>query len=234
MFDAARARGYTTDIMGYYFPYGRIFDDQLNYSFSRPYVSRGRSFLEKMVITTAANLTNMPDESCRRIHWRLHRHAFSRHTYDMTREILEEILWLAEESPRDTLAFIHVPVPHWPFVFDADDSYRASQRSEGDGWGSADEAGYMRQLAFTDRMHGQILDAHRHSGKLDGSSIVLTSGHGAKIREWSDPDLHRVPFLVKVPGQNGSHVIETPTQNNALADHHSHAGLSRQAVGWTR
>jgi hypothetical protein len=112
-------------------------------------------------------------------------------------------------NPNVDLAFIHLPFPHAPALFDRKTSQFVPELR-----------GYTDNLALTDHVLGQIRNAMEQSGQWDRSTIVVSSDHPWRINKWklaarsnkfyiSDNDRaltgeiedHRIPFFLKMPDQ---------------------------------
>ena len=136
--------------------------------------------------------------------------AYSRNWYRLNLEFEAEVLWVASRWPRNTLALIHWPLPHHPFVFNVDGSYFGHHG--GDHRGPNDDAGYRRHLAYLDVVLGRVFDAMERADHLEDALLILTADHG----HWADEDKQHVPLLVKLPGQSRSHVVTQPIATNRL------------------
>jgi hypothetical protein len=111
-------------------------------------------------------------------------------------------------SPGD-FAVLHLPIPHHPYVFDADGGWSP--------FGQLDPAGYPGQLQYADRLFGKWLAAIRDAGWWEASWVVVLSDHGPHHRDYRglvDGKRH-VPLLVKAPGQTVRRDVENPIR---LAD----------------
>lgn len=110
-------------------------------------------------------------------------------------------------SPGD-FALLHLPVPHYPFVFDARGTFhpRLPQTA----------ASYRGQLVHADALFGRWMDALRASGLWDGAWVLVTSDHGLHSVDWSRAparhDTFRVPLWVKAPGQRAQALRADPVR----------------------
>ncbi len=201
IFGLARSQGYGTSLTGWYLPYAALLGDDLD---------RCRVYLQEVKRSGAlrlwdllwANLQFLPDPLSRAAWRSLNARAFSERWLELNRIIQADAQHLARSSPRNTLAVIHYPLPHAPFIFEADGSYRGpfpGFRLEGA------LADYERHLRYLDEVLGRFIDSLQVSGRFDSALVVVTSDHG-----WQrDPDagartqagLRSVPLLVKWPGQ---------------------------------
>lgn len=137
--------------------------------------------------------------------------------------------WIAEQKEQEGPFFLYVPFnsPHAPIV--PTEAYR----------GKSDAGGYGDFMHMTDAMAGLVLDALKENGLEENTLVIFTSDNGAeryaydRIRNfdhWSSAPLrglkrdiyeggHRVPFLVRWPGQveSGSVRDELTSQVDILA-----------------
>jgi hypothetical protein len=99
-------------------------------------------------------------------------------------------------DPRLALALLHYPVPHGPFIWDR---RRRVFRLDG-------TATYADNLALADLALGELRVALEESGLATTTALVVTSDHwrravgGVHGPHVGNP-LHRVPLLVRLPGQ---------------------------------
>ena len=135
----------------------------------------------------------------------LSRTAFSAHWEKINRALQRETLGLIQQSPPNQFAFIHLPLPHCPWVFNPDGTYRGPYRGERM---SHDVEGYRRHLAYLDVVLGQFFAEMKRAGKFDDALIILTSDHSWRLDYTFDgqlqdgPDLRHVPLFIKLPGQH--------------------------------
>jgi sulfatase-like protein len=84
----------------------------------------------------------------------------------------------------------HFSVPHIPFVFDANGynppAHPFLQNREN----------YIKQLTYTDRVFGQVLDKIKNTEKNDGSITMVSSDHGYRILLKRE-DWNKVPLLIR-------------------------------------
>jgi hypothetical protein len=130
-------------------------------------------------------------------------------------------------SPRPTLNFLHVLLPHHPWRYlPSGREYANATLIPGisdDVWGSDPvlvEQAYQRhllQVGFVDGLLGQLVARLRKTRLYDRSLVVVTADHGVSFR----PDEHRrrfteeniaelglVPLFVKAPGQSEGRLVD--------------------------
>ncbi|MBA3260742.1 MAG: sulfatase-like hydrolase/transferase [Gemmatimonadales bacterium] len=202
LFRSAGSRDYRTALVGWYLPYAGLVGDDLDFCRAYPQVVKRRG-AARLWDLLWANLQFLPDPASQAL-WRAQfAGAFSDNWFALEGLIEAEALQVARTSPPNTLAFFHFPVPHAPFIFNPDGSYRGAfpgHRMEGT------VADQHRHFQYLDTVLGRFLDTLRSSGKLDSALVVVTSDHSWKL----DPNpearaLERVrwvPLLIKWPGQD--------------------------------
>lgn len=103
------------------------------------------------------------------------------------------------------LVLLHLPVPHPPGIYDR----RLSQMS------TSRNASYLDNLVLADRTLGQIRYAMQHAGVWDRTTLIVSGDHGLRgflhatdlhvnkedLLTFDGPMDHRVPFLLKLAGQ---------------------------------
>lgn len=133
--------------------------------------------------------------------------------------VLNGVVDRATKSDRPTLHFVHVLMPHRPWVLAPD--MRISDPQVGDGRPVEDVDSrrdryqvHLAQYAAVDSMIGDMVAAMKKSGNWNRTMIVVTADHGLTFepglthREKIDvshpesfDDIYRVPLFVKYPDQ---------------------------------
>ncbi len=213
LFDRAHRHGYSTGLIGFYFPYPRIFEHELDYYYSTSMGTEGKDFGSKVLKAVVYNLRYLNDPISQRIDRSLIRRLHSRNQFEWGNTLVDETLWFLERSTSSTFAFFHMPFPHWPYVFNPDGSYFGHEGR--DYRGPRDERGYQRGLQHLDGVIGKIVDQLQSAGWFENSLLILTADHASSF-ESQEARIH-VPLIIKLPGQQRSHVIDAPIRNNQLA-----------------
>lgn len=135
-------------------------------------------------------------------------------------------------SPRAGLYFLHVALPHTPYVYlpsgkrYAVDLRVLRGRDDGGLWADAMAARqsnqrYLLQLGYTDRALALILSTLKRSGIYDRALVVVTADHGVSFRlggKRRSPapenldDISFVPLFVKLPGQQRGRIDDAPAR----------------------
>ena len=107
------------------------------------------------------------------------------------RETVAEAMRKSADPALD-LVFLHLPVPHDPFFYDA--------RTGQDAVHPDPVMGYLDHLELGDRVLGQIRRAMNESGVAAWTTLVVSSDHWNRMADQLDGKMdHRVPFLVNFP-----------------------------------
>jgi hypothetical protein len=161
--------------------------------------------------------------------------AFLESAHERTRsrlELFRDFLSSLRTDRRPFLAYSHLMLPHIPWEY-----LPSGKRYQGDTgevpgfetvrWGDdpflVDQAHqrYLLQLAFTDRLLGELLARLRATGLYDRVLLIVLADHGASFRPgdrrraFTDTNLEDVafaPLFVKTPGQKAGRIEETPVQ----------------------
>ncbi|MEO3770270.1 sulfatase-like hydrolase/transferase [Micromonospora sp. B9E7] len=136
-------------------------------------------------------------------------------------------------TPRPTLHFLHLLMPHSPWAYlPSGARYDAPEDlpNDGAGWVDLARQRHLAQLGYTDRLIGETLRTLRASGLYDQSLVVVTADHGVSFRPGAQGrgmdaikaaagEVAWVPMFVKEPRQqtgrvddrNWEHVDLLPT-----------------------
>ncbi|MGA4728624.1 sulfatase-like hydrolase/transferase [Micromonospora taraxaci] len=136
-------------------------------------------------------------------------------------------------TPRPTLHFLHLLMPHSPWAYlPSGARYDAPEDlpNDGAGWVDLARQRHLAQLGYTDRLLGETLRTLRASGLYDQSLLVVTADHGVSFRPGAQGrgmdaikaaagEVAWVPMFVKEPRQqtgrvddrNWEHVDLLPT-----------------------
>jgi hypothetical protein len=150
---------------------------------------------------------------------------------DRRRMVLE---WIAQidRQPRPVLHFLHVLLPHEPYVYLPTGQLG---RPGGEPLG-LEEFGvwsddrrlvslayqqHLLQLQFVDRLLGLVVDRLKAVGLYDEALLVVVADHGAAFRPqrpFKQPvdstlaEIGAIPFFVKGPGVRGARIDDQPLQ----------------------
>ncbi|MFF0253322.1 sulfatase-like hydrolase/transferase [Micromonospora zamorensis] len=136
-------------------------------------------------------------------------------------------------TPRPTLHFLHLLMPHSPWAYlPSGARYDAPEDlpNDGAGWVDLARQRHLAQLGYTDRLIGETLRTLRASGLYDQALVVVTADHGVSFRPGAQGrgmdaikaaagEVAWVPMFVKEPRQqtgrvddrNWEHVDLLPT-----------------------
>ena len=128
-------------------------------------------------------------------------------------------------SDQPTLYFLHVVLPHQPFMF-TEDGGLYSGPSVGADWRGEwdvvlDTERFSMQMQFTDALIGGVLDQARGAGVYDDAMVIVMADHGASVGtsteyRWYDgtnaADLMLTPLLIKAPRQRAGSISDARFQ----------------------
>jgi hypothetical protein len=108
------------------------------------------------------------------------------------------------------LVFLHLSVPHYPGIYN---------RKEGrlDPALASIAEGYAANLALLDRSLGEMQGLLTKSGLAERTYLVLSSDHWWRYCPQATT-AHRIPFIVKVPGETNGRVVGRPINTVVTRD----------------
>lgn len=205
LFQKARAQGYHTCLVGWYLPYQRMLGDPIDYCATSANRQAGDTLIAEMGYAALRNLQYWTDPVSQRFAPGLDARIFAARRKRVHERALDKMLGLMRRGQDGQFAIFHLTVPHFPYIWNADGTYR--------GPGPRDMFGYERHLAYVDLLVGQIVAALREAGTFDSSLLVITSDHASKVdteptmqrgHQWA----RRVPLIVKLPGQTSPSCLD--------------------------
>ena len=213
---AARERGYVTAVLGWGWPVRRTLGPLVDTWHAGQPHRAPECPGERMAAAWLRNLRSCSDPISVHVGDPLRTRQLGRRAVE-TQFLMARARKLIDTCPRNVLAVVHLPVPGWPFLWDADGTYRGPASE-----GPASAEGYRRSLGHQDRIVGQLVQHLKAAGKYDDALLVFTA-----TRSWpGDPEpLHRqadgwmqhVPLLVKLPGQTKGCVVDGPIACHRLS-----------------
>lgn len=213
IFDRLHRLGYRSSVTGFYINYrGLLGADGPDQAWSRSYTYKRSTRPEEVGLMLLQNLQHWTDPLSQALWTPLSTAVYSDSWVTLFRSMRERALASLASEPDNTFLLLHLPLPHAPFVFNADGSFRG--RYQGMRM-SEDTAGYHRHLQYADHVLGEILQTLDSTGRFDQSLVVVTSDHSwrkepdSALTRLPDAGL-RVPLLVKWPGQKTAMVSGEP------------------------
>ena len=201
IFTTPHRNGYFTAIIGFYHPYVDFLGNDADFvkSFSS-YKRLGENFLAVTAYHLFRNfvlysfhffpqITEWAQEVCHN-QYQLRRISI----------IHQQTFSIIENVDKPTFALFHYPIPHKPFVYNQDGPKDIFQIYEG----TVDQ--YVDNMAYLDKIIGEIIFTLRQSGKYESSLIIITSDHSWRndpnaIEDISHPERRHIPLFVKFPNQ---------------------------------
>lgn len=207
LFTKAYEHGANTALVGWYHPYGRMMGGSLTSYFWQPYeLYRQTTFPEAMVQQIKLTVLSVPLAGRCSLFTQMY-------NYDEVKikDRISSFTALIEQSksaaanPELDFIMVHIPVPHPPGFFDA-------AKNEY----SIKGGGYTDNLALADRSFGEMRNKMEQAGVWENTSVIVTSDHWLRSGDWNADD-HRVPFMIKLAGQNDS--VEYDQVFNTIVTH---------------
>ena len=201
LFSELRQLGMESSLVGWYHPYCAIFESQLESCWSAPV--GGRRMLAGQMHDQARSAMSMAPATGAVRNWG---EAHTR-LVDLQRDAALRFI----ADGRSRLVFLHLAVPHWPWIFD-----RTARHEVLLDPARAD--GYLDNLALADSILAQLLQS------VDSrTSVIVTADHAFGKPPWRSegppsltPD-RRVPFIVRLAGQTQPLDYDRPTNTIVLS-----------------
>jgi hypothetical protein len=218
LFSAARAKGYRTYVVGWYHVYDVMLGDVVDFvrctcyydELGEGFGHRALDFLwnsaVKVLGDPISNLLFGGSEMLR-----------NRSLVWQTETLLDYVRAVLDDPrPSGQFALFHLTLPHWPYCYGTD-----GLKPLGHIYDRKEPDLAREQHTYFDKVISELFDRLRATGKLQRSTIVLTSDHNWRF----DPEmpatayvLSRVPLLIRFPGQRSKVVIRSPFSTNRLAE----------------
>jgi len=195
IFSRMRDLGYKSALIGWYHPYCRVLEGPSACVWEEYYHPGARTLGSKNVGSAMRyQLIRMAETIplIVRLGW-VSPIAMQRKQHLFAYKRLMEAAKKFAVDPEMALVFAHLPVPHWPYIYDG-----AHQRFDISG-----PSTYQDNLALADRSLGEIRRAMERAGVWEDTAVLVTSDHWLRDRATGLMD-HRVPFLLKLPKQEHS------------------------------
>jgi hypothetical protein len=224
IFSAYHAAGLNTALVGYYHSYCRVFEGRLNscwwqtYYFGEagnhlPAFTLGEAAIAQIgrvlgvvpfsrYLAPVKRLLNRLGGTAKK-RWQQEIHLYSE-TFEAARRVVGD--------PRYDLVFVHLPVPHTPYIYNRTDGEFLQK-----GSGS-----YFDNLALADRTFGELRAVMEHAGVWQNTDVLVTSDHWYRTpahKAWrygrEDASIghrmdYRVPLLLKLAGQETGITYDRP------------------------
>ncbi len=233
IFTAARAAGFNTAVVGFFHPYCRVLQGSLTRcSWRSSYFFRGAwrhspvfTMPEIMVNQISAVLSAIPAADL----FGLPQSFLARFADIQAKRqelVLQQYFGVFEEAKKVVadqnlgLVLVHLPVPHPPFIYDRFKGQFVANKVRS----------YLDNLVLADRTLGELRRVMEDAGVWESSAVLVTSDHwyrGKRTKSWllqgenfslSTYTDHRVPLLLKLPGQQRGSTYEAPFNTIIIHD----------------
>jgi hypothetical protein len=196
VFASARELGFSTAVAGWYHPYCRIFGKDIDSCDWVPVIDQVNPVRGQMTVAKSMRLWARDALFTVPFAFRIFKERYDSGRREDHIEEYKRVLKSATEICADAelnLIMLHFPVPHHPWIYDRRTGSFSVERT----------ASYFDNLALADRTLGDVRRSLEARGLWDSSTVLVTSDHW-----WREAPLHdgrrdhRVPFLLKLPGEN--------------------------------
>ena len=213
VFSDAVKSGANTGVVGWYHPYCRVLEDDLNSCYVSGDDTAQWSLTQVIVAQWERSLYTLPlfqsfvtssgliDQMPRAVFFREHQAQ----TYS---EVMEHAKSIAADNEFG-MVLIHLPVPHPPGIYDSENRTVTSGRHRS----------YLDNLQLADRALGELRRAMELAGTWDNTTVIITADHYWRVDTWrsagawtpeeqsrlSKKKDHRIPFMIKMAGQKDSY-----------------------------
>lgn len=143
-------------------------------------------------------------------------------------EVFRDFIGQFEKSRRPSLHFLHILLPHSPWVYlpsgkKYDQGWTRTRGLTGEWWGKdrqAVEEGFQRfllQVGFADQLLGELIDRLESEDLFEDALLIIAADHGVSFREGDSrryvtrsnfPDVMTIPLLIKLPGQDAGSISD--------------------------
>ena len=186
IFSDMRDRSIRTALLGWFFPYARLFNVDFNVSYPQFLIPISES-LTKTVILQLRNLVESEYFSPFGDSLTANNHITN--TTSLHREAIIQL-----QKNRYGFIFLHYPVPHNPNIFDSHSHSYGTNRNIREG--------YLDNVALADVLLGEIRATMQEIDTWDKALVILSSDHHWRFNTYDGViDKRHVPFLVKLPHQ---------------------------------
>jgi hypothetical protein len=190
IFSLEQEKGWRTGVVGWYFPYSRVFGrdtEASQFQGRRVSLNPDRPFLGLM----ADDLRVLAEGKSQSVLGRSL--SLNEHEQLVTKSVAAAIRQAA--NPSLDLVFLHLPVTHAPFFYDAGTGQDAARLRP--------VMGYLDHLQLADHVLGQLRQAMQQAGLADQTALLVSSDHWNREGDLLDGKMdHRVPFIVSFPGRS--------------------------------
>jgi len=183
VFSIAENMGINSAVVGWYHPYSRIVGNHVGYS----------SWYQGGIYSDIVVRDTIYENMCEQIKILVPFISREQHI-EAYQNVLNDAKRIVT-SNNFQFIFVHIPVPHAPFIYDQDKESFTMM---------ADPIkGYLAQLNLADKTLGELRSGMEEAGVWENTTLIISSDHWWRKSEKFDGKIdHRVPFIVRMSGQN--------------------------------
>ncbi|MFP6907355.1 MAG: sulfatase-like hydrolase/transferase, partial [Verrucomicrobiota bacterium] len=210
---------YTRAIIGYYLNYPRLLGEDVDFARTMP-VGGTLPYWEHMVELLKSQTAilrfvgiHVEEKKLRGeevLFWNL-----VEPVHELTTNIIAN-------STKPVVGIFHYPVPHDPFIYDANGKKTTVDSTQDLSEALRDRQGYLDNLAYLDTLLGQLIQVLKDQGRYEHTLFVATSDHSWRLNadkgvyiaahEDKKPDskFKHVPLIIHEPGQTEGRLVDEP------------------------
>ncbi len=218
LFQAPKAADYRTMIVGFACPYREWLGDRVDVYRSYPWMTcyMGDNLLAHGAVHLYKGMAHWTDPWSGFLRSKVRRRVRDAQAMIVYQQLRDDILTVLRDQPRKTAALLHYPLPHDPYILDAEGRYLGPQRGTWDLW--VKPSLYHTNIRLLDRFIGGCVAAMKQRGTFDDALIIMTSDHSWRYEtdpRFAGPMTH-VPLIIKLPGQTAPRQFDGRFDNHRL------------------
>jgi hypothetical protein len=199
VFKQARTLGLNTTLVGWYHPYCRVLASDLAQCAWAP--------IEQISNALARDFLGAAQDQFRSMFETSLYSPFGQSLLTLTRIRREAALVKRAQAmitdPYTGFAFVHLQSPHAPHAYNRQTGHFDLQNSG--------VQGYIDGLALVDRTFGDLRRAMEQANVWNRTAVLVSADHWYRAAKLLDGKQdHRVPFLLKLPGQTTAATFDQP------------------------
>ncbi len=205
LFGIARKAGYSAYLVGFKIPYRSVLGDSGGTVRSYAFDPHPEGLLPKILHHLQGDFLFSKNPISLAAKNYFYRRLVSNRWVFLNQATLEDTHNIIESGPNSSLGIFHLPVPHSPFIFDAQGNYKGPYK--GPISMGTDLPGYLEHLGYLDTVIGKMVAKLKDAEKYDDALIIMTADHSwiEDTYEGNKIDILRrkrhVPLIIKSPGQ---------------------------------
>jgi hypothetical protein len=211
IFHHPRELGYYTCLIGSHIPFGSFLGNSVDFCHSASHGPKfGYGFFDVFLYHLYGAAVRFPHDLAISKIGVIQGYVVNRWTVNLNNSIHERVRTIIqnEHLPAPTYALFHYNIPHPPFIYKREGHAKLFSRYE-----ILSPSKYYGNLAYLDKIIGEIITALKKVGRFESSLIIMTSDHSWRFDPESigtiNQELCHVPLFIKFPYQKESIEIDS-------------------------